>query len=47
MVRVSADFFGSMVSWFDRLFRVKSGWKNNSPIKNNAAYRSTERLWKW
>jgi inactive STAND/Effector-associated domain 8 len=33
-----------------RLFRIKSAWKNNSPIKNdvtnNAAYRSTERLWK-
>ncbi|MDF5725784.1 MAG: XRE family transcriptional regulator [Rhizonema sp. PD37] len=33
-----------------RLFRIKSAWKNNSPIKNdvtnNAAYRSTERLWR-
>ncbi|MBD2205546.1 XRE family transcriptional regulator [Calothrix sp. FACHB-1219] len=34
----------------NRLFRIKPAWKNNSPIKNdvtnNAAYRSTERLWK-
>ncbi|MBD2065998.1 XRE family transcriptional regulator [Leptolyngbya sp. FACHB-671] len=33
-----------------RLFRIKPTWRNNSPIKNdvtnNAAYRSTERLWK-
>ncbi|HBR75809.1 MAG TPA: DNA-binding protein [Cyanobacteria bacterium UBA11159] len=33
-----------------RLFRLKSGWRNNSQIKNdvtnNGAYRSIERLWR-
>ncbi|NEP61053.1 MAG: XRE family transcriptional regulator [Symploca sp. SIO2G7] len=34
----------------NRLFRLTSGWRNNSPIKHdvthNAAYRSTKSLWK-